>query len=113
MLVRHIGGFVNDIEKVSNILIQLGYIKIYDEIESIGKVQKFILEDNRYIEIIEQNYKRHSLNTWHISINSDIPDFLHKYKGKCYKARNTDLIVTFVYINDTIYFEFVRDKNEL
>jgi hypothetical protein len=104
------GIFVKDIEKVSYIMRQLGFEEIYNKIEEIGHVVKFQV-GNAKIELIQD--KEAIENSFHICVDGGIPDFMLVYAKIKYEPFDGNLLVDFVYINDSIYFEFVRDKNDI
>lgn len=116
MLIRHTGIFVDDINKIEFILLQLDFEKIYDEYEYIDyqlcNVRKFLYSDNYILELIRSPSRARG-STFHISIEGEIPEFMKKYRIESHLPKDQTLLVDFVYINDSIYFEFVRSKNEL
>ena len=117
MLIRHTGIFVQDIKFCESVLVRLGFVKFYDEYEMINNtkaiVRKYYNNENKYyLELIENSTRARS-NSFHISFDGDIPDFMKQFRIEKYDPINKLLLVDFVYINDSIYFEFVRNKDEL
>jgi hypothetical protein len=116
MLLRHFGVFVQNIKLIDSILLQLGFECIYNEDENVNykvcNVRKYALDTYYVIELIE-NGSRARGNSFHISIDGNVPDYMLQYRIEKFIPKDDNLLVDFVYINDSIYFEFVRNKNEL
>jgi hypothetical protein len=113
--IRHFGVFIQDMKWVSSVLEKLGFFVIYDNNEllfnQVRQIKKYKL-DNLIIELIQGfNYQN---NHYHISLTMEVPDFMKNDKSyiiqKYNNPNNPSLEVTFVYINDSLYFEFVKEK---
>jgi hypothetical protein len=115
MLIRHTGIFVQKIELIDSILLQLGFVKTYNEKELFNnekvEINKYIYKGCKF-EFIE-NSSRSRSNSFHICFDGNIPDFMLQYQIERFIPKDESLLVDFVYINDSVYFEFVRNKNEL
>jgi hypothetical protein len=117
MVLRHVGVFVNNIELIDSILLKLGFSQIYNEVEIINyrydTVRKYLNNgDGSILEVIEDSSQARS-NSFHLCFDNEIPEFMRQYYIEKYIPKDNSLSVDFVYINDSIYFEFVRNKNEL
>jgi hypothetical protein len=118
MQLRHTGIFVQDIKLCESILVRLGFIKDYDEYEKINYedviARKYYNKENKYyLELIESKTRARS-NSFHLCFDGDVPIFMKQYRIEKYEPINKSLIVFFVYISDSIYFEFVKEStNEL
>jgi len=112
MNIRHIGFFVNDIYYVSHIFVMLGFECVYDEKEYFAKkyriIRKYELNGIK-IELIECD--KVPKNIYHICFDGDIPDFLLDETIAVGNPLDKKLESFFVYTDDSIYFEFVRNKN--
>jgi hypothetical protein len=114
MVIRHVGIFVNNIELINSILLKLGFNNIYDETETINyrsvNVRKYINNgDGSILEIIEDGSRARG-NTFHLCFDNDVPDFMKQYRIEKFEPNDKSLLVDFIFINDSIYFEFVRNK---
>lgn len=113
MQIRHIGVFVKDIGFIDEVFSQLGLKKVYDEIEIWGgkktNIKKYLFEDSK-IELIQGDNV--FLNTFHLSFNGDIPNILLNHHHYIMNGIPFDKNIEtfFVFIDDSIYFEFVREK---
>jgi hypothetical protein len=113
--IRHCGFLVQNIDWVSSVLEKLNFFIIYDGNEyyqgCTRRIKKY-KSDNLVIELI-QGFNIYN-NSCHISLSMDIPFWMlndRSYIVQGYKNPNDpSLEVTFVYINDSIYFEFVKEK---
>lgn len=115
MLIRHCGIYVRNIYLVDSILIKLGFIKVYDEIEiwqnEKTNIRKYTTCSDYKIELIES---RNILpDSFHICLEMEVPFFMREYAVIKGVPFDKNLLVDFVSINDSVYFEFVRKKNEL
>jgi hypothetical protein len=114
MNIRHTGIFVQDIKLCESVLVRLGFIKDYDEYEKINYedaiVRKYYNKENKYyLELIESKTRARS-NSFHLCFDGDVPIFMEQYSVKKFEPNDDSLLVDFVFINDSIYFEFVRNK---
>jgi hypothetical protein len=114
MVLRHVGVFVNNIELIEFILLKLGFNKIYDEREVVNykhaTIRKYLNNGDGFVlEVIEDNSRARS-NSFHLCFDNEIPEFMRQYYIEKYIPKDESLLVDFVYINDSIYFEFVRNK---
>lgn len=115
MQIRHAGIFVRNINKVEKILIDIGFVKVYDEMEIwAGKktnIRKYLSSEGVKLELIQN--ENALLNTFHLAIEGDICDEL-LFDMNSYivygEAFDKNLEMLFVYIDDSIYFEFVKEK---
>jgi len=111
MLVRHFGIYVKDIEKVTSILIKLGLEKVYDVMESPVLISRKFRIGNGKIEILKNIYFNPDKNITHLSFDGEIPEFMKKYHIESLQPFDSSLEVDMVFIDDSIYFEFVRRKD--
>jgi hypothetical protein len=114
MVIRHVGIFVNNIELIGSILLKLGFNQIYDKMELINyryvTVRKYLNNgDGSILEIIEDGSRARS-NSFHLCFDNDIPDFMKQYRIEKFEPNDKSLLIDFIFINDSIYFEFVRNK---
>ncbi|MDD5650969.1 MAG: hypothetical protein PHF86_11220 [Candidatus Nanoarchaeia archaeon] len=117
MIIKHFGLYVKNIELVHSIFLKLGFSCTYNEIEiwenKETNIRKYIYKGQK-LELIQNDNA--ICNSYHICIEGKIPNFLQDYNVlRDYtilegKAFNPKLKLFFVYIGDSIYFEFVRSK---
>lgn len=107
------GIFVQDINYVEDILVKLGFTCYYKEDEvinyQVNNVRKYSDYYDNALELIE-NKSRARGNSFHICFNGEVPEFMKQYRIDKYIPNDDNLLVDFVYIDDSIYFEFVRNK---
>jgi hypothetical protein len=112
MQLRHIGIFVQDISLIESILEQLGFENIYNCNEMVNyelcNIRKYLYSDGNILELIE-NKSRARSNSFHLCFDGNVPDFMLQYRVEKFEPRDKTLEVFFVYINDSIYFEFVKE----
>jgi hypothetical protein len=116
-MLRHVGIFVQDINLIESILLQLGFENIYNCNEMVNyelcNIRKYLYNDDNILELI-QSKTRSRGNTFHLCFNGNVPDFMLQYRVKKFEPKDETLEVYFVYINDSIYFEFVKElDNEI
>ena len=113
--MRHIGFFVRDINFMGAIFNKLGFSLIYHEVESVNGIdsiiEKYEYSDNLVIELIENN--NIGLDQYHICFNGPVPYFLRNFDIRIGVPFDKNIKLSFVYVGDSIYFEFVESKNEL
>lgn len=113
MNIRHFGIYVKNIELVHDILMKLGFSITYYQNEIWdGKetnIRKYIYKGQK-LELIQSDEA--ICNSYHISIDGKVVPFLRDYNVVKKEGFNKELILEFVYIGDSIYFEFVRKKND-
>lgn len=117
MQLRHFGVLVNHASRVESFLVRLGLTKTYDEIETFDslkvRVCKFSFPGGGTFEIIEDTAIH--LQSFHLCVDGGVPDWLRQAAFRVEEGtpHNPNLKSEFVYIGDTIYFEFVENKNGL
>lgn len=103
---------MRNMRAVENILLQLDFKKIYDEVELFNKskvnIRKYSRDDFGTLELIENPNAR--INGFHICFKGPVPKFLGKHTLVQGEPFDKSLELFFVYIGDSIYFEFVRNK---
>ena len=113
MQLRHMGIFVQNINLIESILEQLGFENIYNCDEIINyelcNIRKYLDGDGEILELI-QSKARSRGNSFHLCFDGNVPDFMLKYRVDKFIPKDDKLEVYFVYINDSIYFEFVKEK---
>lgn len=122
MNIRHIGIYVKNIKQAHEILLKLGFELVYSENEILDgietNVKKYLYKEEEKegkqkeftLELIQS--KQPVANNFHICIDGPIPGFLKEYNVIKGNPFNKDLLVDFVFTNDSIYFEFVRNKKD-
>jgi hypothetical protein len=116
MLIRHTGIYVDNIVQYDHIFTRLGFIKIYDEWEKVNgddvNIKKYFDKENNYL--LELLYDRKFdivKNSSHLCFYGELPDCMKCHYVVEGKPFNKKYKQWFVYVDDSIYFEFVKEKD--